>query len=229
MARDQERKSVWGWAFYDWANSAFATTVMAVFFPIFFKTYWSAGSNVNVSTAQLGLGNSLASLLVALMAPVLGAVADRGSARKRFLIFFAYLGVLSTAALFLVGQGQWPYAILVYTLGLIGFSGGNVFYDSLLPEVAGEEILGRFEIVVTGDKVTRGKPHPEPYLTGLEMLGLKADQAVAVENAPAGIRSALGAGLTCLALSTTLSPDHLKEADQVFPSLTKMAQSLIPI
>ena len=109
-------------------------------------------------------------------------------------------------------------------LGLITSSSSEV-----VAEVAGEEILGRFEIVVTGDRVTRGKPHPEPYLTGLEMLGLKADQAVAVENAPAGIRSALDAGLTCLALSTTLSPDHLKEADQVFPSLTKMAQSLIPI
>ena len=92
----ENRKSVWGWAIYDWANSAFATTVMAGFFPIFFKQYWSAGTDVTVSTAQLGFGNSLASLGVAFLAPVLGAIADKGYAKKRFLLFFAYLDRKST-------------------------------------------------------------------------------------------------------------------------------------
>ncbi len=99
---NKERKKVWGWAMYDWANSAFATTVMAGFFPIFFKQYWTIGTDVNQSTAMLGFGNSIASLLVALMAPVLGAIADRGSLKKKFLIFFAYLGVLMTAGLYMV-------------------------------------------------------------------------------------------------------------------------------
>ncbi len=135
----ESKKAIWGWAVYDWANSAFVCTVMAVFFPIFFKQYWSAGVDVNMSTAQLGLGNSLASLAVALMAPILGAIADKGSARKRFLIFFAYLGVLATAALFLVTKGQWALAILAYSAGVIGFSGANVFYDALLPTVADED------------------------------------------------------------------------------------------
>jgi UMF1 family MFS transporter len=136
---NKDKKAVWGWAMYDWANSAFATTVMAGFFPIFFKQYWSHGADVNMSTAQLGFGNSIASLLVALMAPVLGAIADKGSARKKFLIFFAYLGVLMTACLFLVGKGEWAWAIFVYAMGIIGFSGANVFYDSLLPTVAGKD------------------------------------------------------------------------------------------
>jgi len=136
---NKEKKAVWGWAMYDWANSAFATTVMAGFFPIFFKQYWSYGVDVNVSTAQLGFGNSIASLLVALMAPILGAIADKGSARKKFLIFFAYLGVLMTACLFLVGKGEWAWAIFVYAMGIVGFSGANVFYDSLLPTVAGKD------------------------------------------------------------------------------------------
>jgi UMF1 family MFS transporter len=133
-----DRKAVWGWAIYDWANSAFATTVMAGFFPIFFKQYWSFGTNVNVSTAQLGFGNSIASLIVALMAPILGAVADRAAARKKFLIAFAYLGVLMTAALFLIDRGEWGTAILVYMLGVLGFSGSIIFYDSLLPSVTSE-------------------------------------------------------------------------------------------
>lgn len=130
------QRSVWGWVLYDWANSAFATTVMAGFFPIFFKQYWSYGSDVNISTAQLGFGNSIASLIVALMAPILGAIADQGMARKKFLIFFAYLGVLMTAALYMVPQGAWVPAILLFAMGIIGFSGANIFYDSLLPGVA---------------------------------------------------------------------------------------------
>ena len=124
---------------YDWANSAFATTVMAGFFPVFFKKYWSYGADVNASTALLGFGNSIASLFVAILAPVLGAIADKGSARKKFLIFFAYLGVLMTASLFLVQEGAWAWAIFVYIMGIIGFSGSITFYDSLLPSVAGED------------------------------------------------------------------------------------------
>jgi UMF1 family MFS transporter len=133
-----DRKVVWGWAMYDWANSAFATTVMAGFFPLFFKQYWSQGTDPNVSTAQLGLGNSVASLVVAILAPVLGAIADKASVRKKFLILFAYLGVIMTAGLFLVGKGQWEWAILLYVTGIVGFSGSIVFYDALLPAVASE-------------------------------------------------------------------------------------------
>ena len=129
------RKTVLGWALYDWANSAFATSVMAGFFPIFFNQYWSLGADTSLTTARLGFGNSLASLLIAAMAPVMGAIADKGSARKKFLVTFAYLGVLMTALLYVVGQGQWLLAIVVYVAAVIGFSGSIVFYDSLLPGV----------------------------------------------------------------------------------------------
>ena len=133
------KKAVWGWVMYDWANSAFATTVMAGFFPIFFKQYWSYGVDVNMSTAQLGFGNSIGSLFVALIAPFLGAVADKGSVKKKFLLLFAYLGVLMTAGLFLVQKGQWGLAIFIYVMGIIGFSGANVFYDAILPSITGED------------------------------------------------------------------------------------------
>lgn len=132
----EQRKAVIGWALYDWANSAFATTVMAGFFPIFFKTYWSAGVDPTVSTARLGLANSLAGLLVALAAPILGAIADQSSSRKLFLLSFAYLGVVATSALFFVESGLWIAAGALYGIGIIAFSSANVFYDSLLPGVA---------------------------------------------------------------------------------------------
>ncbi|MDO9110729.1 MAG: MFS transporter [Desulfatirhabdiaceae bacterium] len=136
MALNRNPKSVWGWAIYDWANSAFATTVMAGFFPIFFKQYWSVGTDINTSTALLGLGNSAASLLVALCAPVLGVLADRGSIRKTFLVCLAYSGALATALLWTVPMGEWGWAIICYGLGMICFAGANVFYDALLVVVA---------------------------------------------------------------------------------------------
>ena len=132
----KNRKAVIGWALYDFANSAFATTVMAGFFPVFFKQYWSLGADVNLSTARLGFGNSVASIMIALMAPLLGAIADRGSIKKKFLVFFAYLGVVMTAALYLVQKGDWILAVFIYSFAIIGFSGANIFYDSLLPGIA---------------------------------------------------------------------------------------------
>ncbi len=116
---------------------------MAGFFPIFFKEYWSLGGNINMSTARLGIANAAAGLLVAVAAPVLGAMADRAGTRKRLLLLFAYLGVLMSAAMFWVGQGCWPLAIAVYVLGSVGFSSANVFYDALLPSVAPPDRLER--------------------------------------------------------------------------------------
>jgi MFS transporter, UMF1 family len=135
----QSRRELWSWALYDWGNSAFATTVMAGFFPLFFKTYWSAGADVSESTLKLGAANSAASLLVAFIAPVLGALADRGGAKKRFLAAFAALGVLATAGLFAVERGDWLSAALAYAAASVGFAGSLVFYDSLIVSVATAE------------------------------------------------------------------------------------------
>jgi len=136
-----DNKAVWGWVIYDWANSAFATIVIAGFFPVFFKTFWSAGDDVNLSTARLGFGNSMASLIVALSAPILGAISDRGQSKKKFLALFSYLGVLMTAGLFWVPAGSWFFALFLFALAVVGFSGANVFYDALLPSVAGDDAV----------------------------------------------------------------------------------------
>jgi len=119
----QKNKEVWSWAMYDWANSAFATTVMAGFFPLFFKAYWADPDYPLESTFYLGMANSIASIIVALFAPFLGAIADQGSAKKKFLFSFAYLGIIMTGGLWFVEKGYWQMAVLLYIFAALGFSG----------------------------------------------------------------------------------------------------------
>ena len=129
-------KQAWRWAFYDWANSAFATTVMAGFFPIFFKSYWATDLTDAESTFVIGSANSIVGLLIAVSAPVMGAFADAGNSKKTLLLTFAVLGIISTGYLFFIPESSWKFAIIFYSVGVIGFSGGNIFYDSLLVSVA---------------------------------------------------------------------------------------------
>jgi len=132
------RRSVFGWAMYDWANSSFACTVMAGFFPLFFKQFWNAGVPATESTFRLGMANGAASFIVALMAPLVGAIADKGSARVRLLGLFTVLGAAMTAGMFLVSKGDWLTASILYVAASLGFWGGNQFYDSLLTDVSEE-------------------------------------------------------------------------------------------
>ena len=134
-----KRKRVISWALYDWANSAFATTVMAGFFPLFFKSFWAADLSPVESTAVIGTTNSLAGLFIMLLAPILGAYSDLGKLKKKFLAFFALLGVLSTGYLYFIPQGDWVIAASLYALAVIGFSGGNIFYDSLIASVSKQD------------------------------------------------------------------------------------------
>lgn len=137
------RRAQWSWALYDWANSAFATTVMAGFFPVFFKSYWATGMSATESTLRLGMANAVASMLAVLLAPVLGVIADRSGRKKGLLLKLAMLGVLMSGGLFLVGEGYWLVAAGLYVLGVIGFTGSNVTYDAMLLDVAGKDELER--------------------------------------------------------------------------------------
>ena len=136
-------RAVVGWALYDWANSAFATTVLAGFFPVFFKVYWASDLPAAESTFWLGTINSVASLVMVLSAPVLGALADQSGRIKRYLGIFCALGVISSAALFWVPGGLWPLAMFVFLFGALGFAGGNLYYDAMLPRITHDETLDR--------------------------------------------------------------------------------------
>src|SRR5690349_4070632 len=129
-------RKVFAWALYDWANSSFATTVMVVFFPLFFKQYLTTGQDATTSTGWLGIANGVSSFVLAIMAPWLGALADRGSAHLRFLAAFTAIGVIPTAMLGFVGLGDWQNAAVLFAIASIGFWGGLIFYDTMLVKVA---------------------------------------------------------------------------------------------
>ena len=131
-------KQQWSWALYDWANSAFATTVMAGFFPVFFKQYWASELSATDSTFWLGAANSFAAVLVVFLAPMLGVWSDRVGMKKRLLVLFATLGIVMTGGLFMAAQGYWQLALGLYVFAVIGWSSANVSYDALLPGVVGQ-------------------------------------------------------------------------------------------
>jgi len=124
------------WCMYDWANSAFATTIMAAVLPVYYSAV--AGSTLPsqaTATQYWSLGLSLSLLVVALLSPILGTISDVSRSKKRFLATFVGLGVFGTGLLVLVGEGDWLMASIFFVMGRIGFTSANVFYDALLPHV----------------------------------------------------------------------------------------------
>ena len=134
------RKRINAWAMYDWANSAFATTILASLLPIYYSTV--AGSTLpseSTATAYWSLTISFSLFVLAILAPILGTVSDVLRSKKRFLAIFIGGGVVGTGLLVLVSTGDWLLASLCFVLGRIGFGGSIIFYDALLPHVAREE------------------------------------------------------------------------------------------
>lgn len=136
-----EQKKILSWGLYDWANSAFSTTIMAGFFPVFFKHFWSQGFSAVETTAKLASTVSISSFLIAVVSPTLGAVADHKGQKKSFLILFMLVGVLCSGLLAYIPAGDWFSAAVVYGIGMIGFNASCVFYDALLPYVARKQNL----------------------------------------------------------------------------------------
>lgn len=137
MKLNKEEKA---WIMVDCGNSAYSMAVTTALLPIIFGMF----DNVN-SSMDLGYFNSIASIIVAFLSPVLGAIADYKDKKKRFFIFFTLLGIFTTAALAFVSpaSGQWQLLILFFVLSVIGFSGSNIFYDAFLVDVASDERMDK--------------------------------------------------------------------------------------
>jgi UMF1 family MFS transporter len=131
------RKIINSWAMYDWANSAFATTIMAAMLPPFYRAMAiAAGLSEGDATAAWAYTVSIALLIVALVAPVLGAISDHTGGKKWYIAFFAGMGILGTGLLVVLGEDTYVLGSVLFTMGMVGFAGGNVFYESLLPHIA---------------------------------------------------------------------------------------------
>jgi UMF1 family MFS transporter len=143
----ESKKIINAWCLYDWANSAFATTVMAAVLPIYFRNVSAAGlagQGTHLATSAWGYTTALAMLLVAVLSLLLGPIADYGSSKKRFLAVFAAVGIVFSSLLAVTGFGDWVQVAVFFTLAEIGFAVGEVFYDAMLPHIAGP---GRIDAV----------------------------------------------------------------------------------
>jgi UMF1 family MFS transporter len=137
------RRELRAWAMYDWANSAFWTTVVVAVFPPFFSEYAAAGLTPIEATTRFSWATTMAAAIVALIGPVLGAIADYRAMKKRLLAMFMLIGVVPTLLMATIDRGDWQYAAVLFIVANIGIAGSLVFYDSLLPHIAEPDEIDR--------------------------------------------------------------------------------------
>jgi UMF1 family MFS transporter len=134
------------WVLYDVGNSAFVLVMVTALMPIFFKDVAAVGMSGAESTANWGFANSAASFILAILAPVLGAMADYKGMKKRFFLFFLFFGICFTLLLLFVGEGQWLLCLALFVFARVGWAGANIFYDAFLPDVTSRE---RMDLIST--------------------------------------------------------------------------------
>jgi MFS transporter, UMF1 family len=137
------RPDLRAWAMYDWANSAFQTTIIAAVFPIYYRDVAAAGLPAAVAESRYAWATTIAILIVAIVAPLLGAIADYAAVKKRLLAIFMAIGVAATAAMFWIEQGDWQLALVLLIFGNVGVAGSVIFYESLLPHLVDAKDLDR--------------------------------------------------------------------------------------
>src|SRR6478752_8472685 len=135
------RRDLRAWAMYDWANSAFQTTIVAAVFPIYFHKVAAANLLPAVATSRFAWATTLAILIVAVIAPLLGAIADFAPLKKKLLAVFLAVGVAATIAMYWIERGDWQLALILFVIGNVGVAGSIVFYESLLPHLVDESML----------------------------------------------------------------------------------------
>lgn len=139
------QKQIFGWLMYDWANSAYITTVVVAVLPAYFagvvvpKGGLTFAGTVYSATAIWGFLISLSAFIVFLIAPVMGAVSDFSASKKKFLMAFCYCGSLATGLLFFSRAGDIVQTIILFLIAQVGFVGANIFYDAFLPGIASED------------------------------------------------------------------------------------------
>ena len=131
------------WAMYDWANSAYQTTIIAAVFPIYFRRVIAADMAESEALSAFAWASTIAILVVAVVAPILGAIADHAAIKKRLLAIFAGIGITTCFAMFWLTEGEWLFALTLFVIGNIGVAASVVFYESLLPHLVGPSELDR--------------------------------------------------------------------------------------
>src|SRR5262245_40584279 len=137
------RPELRAWAMYDWANSAYQTTIIAAVFPIYYFKVAAANLPEAVATSRFAWATTIAIMIVALVAPLLGAIADYAGVKKKMLGVFLGIGVASTLAMYWIQHGDWSLALILFVIGNVGVAGSIVFYESLLPHLVGDDELDR--------------------------------------------------------------------------------------
>ena len=177
------KRWVYSWALYDWANSAFATTVIAAVLPAYYGKVVAADLPANIATSYWAYSTTIAMLLLVFISPFLGALADYKRAKLKFLAGFAILGVSFTAMFFFITEGDWLMASIFYILGRIGWSGANVFYDSLLPHIAADDEIDQVSTLGYAVGYLGGG-----LLLALNLLMIMSPQTFGIPDAQMGTR-----------------------------------------
>ena len=137
------RPDLRAWAMYDWANSAVQTTIIAAVFPIYYRRVAAAGQSEALAMSRFAWATTLAILIVAIAAPLLGAIADYSAMKKKLLAVFMAIGAAAAAAMFWITTGDWQLALTLFVIVNVGVAGSIVFYESLLPHLVPHEALDR--------------------------------------------------------------------------------------
>jgi MFS transporter, UMF1 family len=138
-----DRPELRAWAMYDWANSAMVTTIITAVFPIYFSNVAATGLPEGVGAARFAAASTIGMVIIAVLAPILGTLADERPIKKRLLGLFMGIGVGAVAAMFFIERGDWVLAALLFIIANIGANGSFVFYDALLPHVARPDEVDR--------------------------------------------------------------------------------------
>ena len=128
---------------YDWANSAFATSVLAGILPIYYSRVAASTLDPNTATIYWSYTLTIALVIIAFLAPVMGAISDYSNNKKRFLKIFAAVGITFTALLYFINSGDWKYASFIFIVANLGFALAEIFYNSLLKFIARPDDIDR--------------------------------------------------------------------------------------